>query len=168
MAFGSEEYQVDHEAEAAEQADIASEVVEPTPQTDPALTTDPDPEADATTPENLILPDAEVPQEAPVVEEPAVSSSEQVAPSVEDENGEALPVSGALVETVTKPDAPPTSPVAPAPPEATVTVKRIGDEPVNIAIAGYQIDLTEVEEQDEVPESVAEELKGSDLVEVVE
>lgn len=152
MGFGD----VDHEAEAAKQAEIASEVTE---EVAPE-------EVSPVTPAAEEVPQEDAPQEAPAEPE---NHSAPVAPSVEDEAGNAEPVSGALIEQVgDQPDAEPVSPVAPAPPEPTVTVKRVGDEAVNIAVAGFQIDLTETDTQDEVPESVAALLDGeSDYVEVV-
>ena len=151
MDFGEDQV-VDHEAEAAEQAEIASQVEEQPVETTPV---DPDPANAAA--------DAETPQ----VEDESAVHSAPVAPSVEDEEGNAEPVSGALIESADE-AAPVTSPLDPGEPEPTVTVKRVDDTPVNIAVAGFQIYLTEATEQDEVPKSVADLIDPDvDYVEVV-
>ena len=145
MAFGDDQV-VDHEAAAAEQAEIASQVEEH--PVDPAP--------------------AAVDAETPEVEDESATHSAPVAPSVEDEEGHAEPVSGALIKSEDSPSDEPSSPLDPGEPEPTVTVQRAGDEPVNIAIAGFQIDLTDADSQPEVPKSIADLLaEDTDYVEVV-
>jgi hypothetical protein len=109
MAFGD----VDHEAEAAQQAEIASEV------------------------------------------EAAVAQPQDPAPRVAGTPAD-LQETDAPVEEVVEVEQP------------TVTVQRTTDEPTEIVIAGYVIDLREEDSVAEVPYVYAEDLADSEVVEVVE